>query len=87
MEGDRTRSIRAGSAVVLALRSSEAAKALGISPRLLATLVAQNRIPHVRINRAVVFPVADLTRWLSEQAAKSNGSSTPVGASQSGGAA
>lgn len=54
----------------LALRSREAAKAIGISPRLLATLVAQKRVPHVRINSVLVFPVADLARWLSEQASK-----------------
>lgn len=54
----------------LALRAREAAQALSISPRLLAKLVAEKRIPYVRINRAIVFPVADLQRWLSEHASK-----------------
>jgi hypothetical protein len=54
--------------VVLALRAPAAAKALGISPRLLATLTAEHRVPHVRLNKAVVYPVADLQRWLTDQA-------------------
>lgn len=56
--------------VLLALRAPEAAKALSISPRLLAKLTAEKRIPHVRLNSAVLYPVADLQRWLSEQASK-----------------
>lgn len=56
--------------VVLALRAPHAAKALGISPRLLATLTAEGRVPHVRLNKAVVYPVADLQKWLSKQASK-----------------
>lgn len=63
----------------LALRARDAAKALSISERLLATLVAEKRIPHARINSAVIFPVADLQRWLSEQAAKSHGPTTGCG--------
>ncbi len=55
---------------VLALRREGAAKSLGISVRLLADLTAQNLIPHVRLGRAVVYPVADLQKWLSDKAAE-----------------
>lgn len=56
--------------VTLALRAREAAKALGISPRLLATLVAEKRIPHVRINSVILFPVRELQEWLRSQICK-----------------
>lgn len=56
--------------VTLALRAREAAKALGISPRLLATLVAEKRVPHVRVNKALVFPVRELQEWLTSQIGK-----------------
>lgn len=59
--------------VTLALRAREAAQAIGISPRLLALLVAEKRIPYARINSVIVFPVADLARWLSEQASRESG--------------
>lgn len=55
---------------VLALRSREAARALSISERLLATLVAEKRIPHLRINSAVVFPIRELQDWLTAQVGK-----------------
>lgn len=70
--------------VILALRAPQAAKALGISQRLLATLTGEGRVPFVRINRAVVYPVADLRHWLSEQARICRDA---VGKSQSGGIA
>ncbi|QKK09774.1 MAG: helix-turn-helix domain-containing protein [Planctomycetota bacterium] len=54
----------------LALRAAETAKALRISPRLLSTLTSENRIPHFHIGRVVLYPVADLERWLSEQVSK-----------------
>lgn len=54
----------------LALRPPQAAAALGISERALWTLTKDETsgIPHVRIGRAVVYPVADLERWLTERA-------------------
>lgn len=52
----------------LALRPKDAAKALGIGVRLLWTMTNTGEIPHTRIGRAVVYPVADLQRWLSERA-------------------
>jgi excisionase family DNA binding protein len=48
----------------LALRVSEAAAALGISRRLLQSLVQEGRVPHVRLGRRVVFPVTVLQAWL-----------------------
>lgn len=56
--------------VKLALRSKDAAKAMGISERLLATLVAEDRIPFVRINTAVLFPIRELQDWLTAQTGK-----------------
>ncbi|MFG0242227.1 MAG: helix-turn-helix domain-containing protein [Phycisphaerales bacterium JB054] len=51
----------------LALRSADAAEALSISPRLLSTLTSEGRIPHLHIGRVVLYPVAELEKWLSEQ--------------------
>ena len=51
----------------LALRPREAAKALSISQRLLWTITSRGQIPHVRVGRAVLYPVVELKRWLSEQ--------------------
>ena len=47
----------------LALRPKEAAKALGISERLLWTKTNMGDIPHVRIGRRVVYPVSSLEEW------------------------
>lgn len=57
----------------LALRPKDATKALGIGPRLLWSMTNRGEIPHVRIGRAVVYPVDELRRWLSEQAQKRGG--------------
>jgi predicted DNA-binding transcriptional regulator AlpA len=61
----------------LALRPKDAALALGISERLLWQLTKDDRIPHIRIGRAVVYPVSKLQDWLNAQAAESD---TPVAA-------
>ncbi len=63
----------------LALRPREAAKALGISPRLLWQLTHDGHIPCVRVGsgkrRTVLYPTALLHAWLSRQAdAKKGGS-------------
>lgn len=64
----------------LALRPLEAAKALGISPRLLWQLTHDGVIPCVRVGngkrRAVLYPTAELRAWLNRQAeaAKKGGS-------------
>lgn len=52
----------------LAYRPKEAALALQISERHLWTLTNQGKIPHCRIGRAVVYPVALLKDWLAGQA-------------------
>ena len=55
----------------LALRPREAAKALGISPRLLWQLTKDGQIPCVRVGsgkrRTVLYPLADLQAWLTRQ--------------------
>lgn len=57
---------------ILALRPREAAKALGISPRLLWALTKNGDIPCVRLGtgkrRTVLYPLADLQAWLSRRA-------------------
>lgn len=63
----------------LALRPSEAAKALGLSARTLWGLTApRGPIPCVRVGhgkrRTVLYPVADLRAWLSRQAEAAKGS-------------
>jgi predicted site-specific integrase-resolvase len=61
----------------LALRSRDAAKALGISPRLLWQLTRDGVIPSVRIGagkrRTVLYPVEILATWLIQQAAAKGG--------------
>lgn len=61
----------------LALRPREAAKALGISPRLLWQLTKDGQIPCVRVGsgkrRAVLYPLADLQAWLTQQAQATKG--------------
>ena len=53
----------------LALRPKEAAAALGVSERTLWGWTAAGEIPHIRRGAVVLYPVLDLQRWLSEQAA------------------
>ena len=49
----------------LALRASEAAKALGIGERKLWSLTNRNEIPHIRIGRMLRYPVRELEEWIS----------------------
>lgn len=51
----------------LALRPKEAARALGIGERKLWAMTNAGELPHARIGRAVVYPVHELQRWLTEQ--------------------
>jgi len=53
----------------LAMRPREAAKALGISERLLWDWTNRGEVPHIRIGKAILYPVDVLRRWLDEQAA------------------
>ena len=57
----------------LALRPREAAKALGISPRLLWQLTHDGHIPFVKVNRTVLYPTAELQAWLSREAEAAKG--------------
>jgi len=50
----------------LALRPAEAARALGISERTFRALLP--RIPHIRLDGAVLIPLDVLRRWLTERA-------------------
>lgn len=54
----------------LALRPKEAAAAIGISPRLLWSWTNQGLIPHLRLGKAIIYPVDTLREFLAEQAAK-----------------
>jgi len=51
----------------LAVGRREAALMLGISERLLWTLTQEGQIPHVRIASRVLYPVAELRRWLEDR--------------------
>ena len=64
----------------LALRAPEAARAIGISERALWSLTNAGQIPHVRVGRAVVYPLRALEEWLLEQARKSTRRSSRAGA-------
>ncbi len=56
----------------LCLRSREAATALGVSPRTLATWVQQGQVPYVRVRAGrrstLLFPVDALRAWLVSRA-------------------
>ena len=52
----------------LSLRTREAAKALGISERLLWEWTDKGVVPHVRLGKAVLYPVDSLREWLQQQA-------------------
>ncbi|MFO1007729.1 MAG: helix-turn-helix domain-containing protein [Planctomycetaceae bacterium] len=56
----------------IAYRPREAARVLGISERLLWQLTHDGHIPCVRLGagkrRAILYPVAELQAWLTQQA-------------------
>ena len=52
----------------LAMRPPKTAKALGISERLLWEHTDRGTIPHIRLGRAILYPVAVLQDWLIRQA-------------------
>jgi len=57
----------------LSLRPREAAKALGISERLLWQWTHDKTIPFVRVGRTLLYPTADLQAWLTQQAEAAKG--------------
>ncbi len=69
---DKNSATAPGNAVseVLALRPREAARVLGISERLLWSLTNRGEIPHLKLGRATLYPVAQLQEWLRERARK-----------------
>lgn len=52
----------------LSLRPREAARALGVSERTLWTLTHRGEVPHVRVGRAVLYPLESLRKWLEARA-------------------
>jgi excisionase family DNA binding protein len=52
----------------LALRAKDAARLLGISTRTLWNLTKEGEIPHLRLRRAVTYPVAELRAWVKRRA-------------------
>jgi len=67
-ESPRVKHRPAATLTPLALRARDAAKCLGISARKLWSLTNAGKIPHVRIGRAITYPVAALEKWLSTSA-------------------
>jgi len=51
----------------LALRPAEAARLLGIGRTLLWLMTARNEIPHARLGKRIVYPLAQLEAWLAER--------------------
>lgn len=59
--------------LALAMRPRQAAAALGVSARTLWALTANGEIPHVRLGRMVLYPVAELRIWLAAKSAQGGG--------------
>jgi excisionase family DNA binding protein len=55
----------------LALRPRAAAAALGISERTLWAWTQSGGVPHLRIGKAILYPVDGLRRWLDGQSTSS----------------
>ena len=52
----------------LSMRPREAAKSLGISERLLWDWTDRGVVPHVRLGKAILYPVDSLREWLQRSA-------------------
>jgi excisionase family DNA binding protein len=52
----------------LAMRPREAAKALGVSERTLWEWTDRGVVPHVRLGKAILYPVDCLREWLKQGA-------------------
>lgn len=59
----------------LAMRLRDAAKALGVSDGFLWQQTKRGVVPHIRVGKAVLYPVDSLRDWLKKQVqrAGSNG--------------
>jgi hypothetical protein len=62
----------------LALRTAEAAEALGVSERWLWERTRAGVIPHVTIGGVTMYPVDRLREWLTEQSATDQETSLPT---------
>ena len=51
----------------LTLRPREAAVALGVSERTLRSLVRSGEIPHAKLDRAVLIPIAGLEAFIASK--------------------
>lgn len=58
-----------GAVPCLSLRLRDAAAAIGVSDRTLWQWTQDSSVPHVRINKVVLYPVDALRDWLNRQAA------------------
>ncbi|NLX21649.1 MAG: helix-turn-helix domain-containing protein [Phycisphaerae bacterium] len=55
----------------LALRTREAAEAIGVSERTLWTWTQQGDVPFIKRGKATLYPIRELTAWLSSQVQRS----------------
>jgi excisionase family DNA binding protein len=55
------------------MRAREAAKALGISDRLLWEWTDRGVVPHIRLGKAILYPVDSLREWLKREAEQAAG--------------
>lgn len=51
----------------LAIRPRTAARMLGVSERTLWSMTKRGEIPHARVGRGVLYPWAELVRWLEDK--------------------
>jgi len=52
----------------ITLRPRDAARALGVCERVLWQMTKEEDIPHFRVGRLVLYPVAELTKWAGQRA-------------------
>lgn len=57
----------AGISTPITIDTTAVAHSLGLSKRTIESLVARDAIPHMRIGRRVLFPVALLNKWIEDR--------------------
>ena len=62
----------------LTLSAQEAARALGISARTLWAMTSRGAIPHVRVGRRNLYPIAELRAWLARNIRGGTSSALPT---------
>jgi len=70
IEADNTPPTAPGELRPLAVRARHAAKLLGIGETALWSWTNQGRIPHIKLGKCTLYPVAALEAWLAEQVTK-----------------